>query len=93
MLRNVRAIAASLLGALLVCFALLAPAQAETWPDKTIRLVVPAGPGGPTDVLARIIADRLTAALPQPVIIDNRGGAGGAIGRGSSPRRLLTAIR
>jgi tripartite-type tricarboxylate transporter receptor subunit TctC len=41
MLRNVRAIAASLLGALLVCFALLAPAQAETWPDKTIRLVVP----------------------------------------------------
>jgi len=80
MLRNVRAIAASLLGALLVCFALLAPAQAETWPDKTIRLVVPAGPGGPTDVLARIIADRLTAALPQPVIIDNRGGAGGAIG-------------
>jgi tripartite-type tricarboxylate transporter receptor subunit TctC len=80
MLRNVRAVAAGLLAALFVCCAVQAPAQAETWPDKTIRLVVPAGPGGPTDVLARIIADRLTAALPQPVIIDNRGGAGGAIG-------------
>jgi tripartite-type tricarboxylate transporter receptor subunit TctC len=80
MFRNVRDIAAGALAALFVCCAIHAPAQAETWPDKTIRLVVPAGPGGPTDVLARIIADRLSAALPQPVIIDNRGGAGGAIG-------------
>jgi tripartite-type tricarboxylate transporter receptor subunit TctC len=80
MFRNVRGLAASVLAALSVCFAGLAPAQAETWPDKTIRLVVPAGPGGPTDVLARIIADRMSASLPQPVIIDNRGGAGGAIG-------------
>jgi tripartite-type tricarboxylate transporter receptor subunit TctC len=79
MLRNVRAVAAGLLAALFVCCAVQAPAQAETWPDKTIRLVVPAGPGGPTDVLARIIADRLTAALPQPVIIDNRGGAPGRL--------------
>jgi tripartite-type tricarboxylate transporter receptor subunit TctC len=80
MFRNVRGLAAGVLAALPVCFAGLAPAQAEGWPDKTIRLVVPAGPGGPTDVLARIIADRLSASLPQPVIIDNRGGAGGAIG-------------
>ncbi len=44
-----------------------------------IKLVVPAGPGGPTDLLARLIAERMTAALGQGVIIDNRGGAGGAL--------------
>jgi tripartite-type tricarboxylate transporter receptor subunit TctC len=45
-----------------------------------IKMIVPAGPGGPTDVLARLVADRMAAALGQPVIIDNRGGGGGAIG-------------
>jgi len=60
--------------------ALAASANAQTWPDRAIHLVVPAGPGGPTDVLARLIADRLQPALGQPVIVDNRGGAGGAIG-------------
>src|SRR5262245_36289370 len=64
------------LAALVLCTA----AHAQTWPDRPIRLVVPAGPGGPTDVLARLIADRLTQPLGQPVIIDNRAGAGGAIG-------------
>src|SRR5262245_14282773 len=66
--------------AALAVFALGAPAHAETWPDHPIRLIVPAGPGGPTDVLARLVADRLTPSLGQPVIIDNRAGAGGAIG-------------
>jgi tripartite-type tricarboxylate transporter receptor subunit TctC len=60
--------------------ALAASANAQTWPDRAIHLVVPAGPGGPTDVLARLIADRLQQSLGQPVIVDNRGGAGGAIG-------------
>jgi tripartite-type tricarboxylate transporter receptor subunit TctC len=60
--------------------ALAAIANAQTWPDRAIHLVVPAGPGGPTDVLARLIADRLQQSLGQPVIVDNRGGAGGAIG-------------
>src|SRR6516165_12000957 len=60
--------------------ALAAIANAQTWPDRAIHLVVPAGPGGPTDVLARLITDRLQQSLGQPVIVDNRAGAGGAIG-------------
>src|SRR5262249_58067206 len=55
------------------------PASAQTSPSRPIKLVVPAGPGGPTDILARLTADRMTAVLGQPVVIDNRGGAGGAI--------------
>ena len=54
-------------------------ARAQSYPSKVIKLVVPAGPGGPTDVLARLIGDRMTAALGQSVIVDNRPGAGGAI--------------
>ena len=54
-------------------------AYAQAYPTKVIKLVVPAGPGGPTDVLARLIGERMAAALGQSVIVDNRGGAGGAI--------------
>ena len=57
-----------------------ATAHAQAYPTKVIKMIVPAGPGGPTDVLARLVADRMAAALGQPVIIDNRGGGGGAIG-------------
>jgi tripartite-type tricarboxylate transporter receptor subunit TctC len=55
------------------------PAAAQSYPTKVIKMVVPAGAGGPTDVLARLIGDRMAAALGQPVVIDNRPGAGGAI--------------
>jgi tripartite-type tricarboxylate transporter receptor subunit TctC len=55
------------------------PAAAQSYPTKVIKLVVPAGPGGPTDVLARLIGERIAAALGQGVIVDNRPGAGGAI--------------
>ena len=55
-------------------------AQASAYPDKPIRFVVPYPPGGGTDVIARIVQDRLRAALGQPIVIDNRGGAGGSIG-------------
>ncbi len=55
-------------------------AQASAYPDKPIRFVVPYPPGGGTDVIARIVQDRLRVALGQPIVIDNRGGAGGSIG-------------
>jgi tripartite-type tricarboxylate transporter receptor subunit TctC len=50
-----------------------------TYPDKPIRLIVPAAPGGASDLLARTIGPALNAAWGQPVIVDNRGGAGGTI--------------
>ena len=57
------------------------PAVAQgTWPTRPIRLVVPFPPGGSNDVVARPLADRMQALLGQPVVIENRGGAGGAIG-------------
>jgi tripartite-type tricarboxylate transporter receptor subunit TctC len=55
-------------------------AQASAYPDKPIRFVVPYPPGGGTDVIARIVQDRLRAALGQSIVIENRGGAGGSIG-------------
>ena len=54
-------------------------AHAQTYPDRLVRILVPQGPGGPTDLLARVAAQRLQAVLHQNFIIENRGGAGGVI--------------
>ena len=78
----------SLLGRILristaLSLALAAPLLALAdgpYPDKPIRFVVPYPPGGGTDVVARIVQQRLQAALGQPIVIDNRGGAGGSLG-------------
>jgi tripartite-type tricarboxylate transporter receptor subunit TctC len=64
---------------LLGLFAAMA-AGAQDWPSKPVRFIVPYPPGGGTDVIARIVQSRLGEALGQQVIIENRGGAGGALG-------------
>src|SRR5690349_3345300 len=56
------------------------PANAQSYPTRPIKVVVPFPPGGPTDGMARIISERLGAVLRQPLVIENRGGAGGGIG-------------
>ena len=58
----------------------LARAQSGAYPDKPIRFLVPYPPGGGTDVIARIVQERFQAVLGQPILIDNKGGAGGAVG-------------
>jgi tripartite-type tricarboxylate transporter receptor subunit TctC len=66
---------------LAVSWALPSLGQApEAWPSRPIRFILPFPPGGGTDILGRLIADRLSASLGQPVVIENRGGAGGNVG-------------
>ena len=55
-------------------------ASAQTYPSKPIKIIVPFTPGSATDVMARIVGERLNAAWGQPVVVDNRPGAGGTIG-------------
>jgi tripartite-type tricarboxylate transporter receptor subunit TctC len=70
----------------LAAFAAIAAVQAQTYPSRTITLVVPFPPGGSTDVVARIMAERMRSLLGQPVIIENVGGAGGSIAVGRVAR-------
>ncbi|MDB5838090.1 MAG: Tricarboxylate transport protein TctC [Herminiimonas sp.] len=60
--------------------------SAQTWPAKPIRFIVPYPPGGPLDGIARMMADKMKDGLGQPVIIDNKPGAGGNIGADAAAR-------
>ncbi|WP_439573846.1 Bug family tripartite tricarboxylate transporter substrate binding protein [Phreatobacter sp.] len=74
-----RILAVALTGVVLA-FTPLVAAQAQEWPARPVRLVVPYPPGGNVDVAARILAERLQQELRQPFIVENRVGAGGLIG-------------
>ena len=65
----------------LMAASLAVPLRAQTaWPDKPLRIVVPFVPGGPPDTVSRLILPKLSELLGQPIIVDNRGGAGGNVG-------------
>ena len=64
---------------LLLC-ASLGSANAQTWPQRPIRMIIPFAAGGSVDFFARLIDSKMAASLGQPVVIDNRGGAGGVLG-------------
>ena len=64
------------------------PAAAQSWPTRPVRLIVTFPPGGPADVIARLLAERLGEIWGQPVIIENRGGAGGNIGAEAAARSV-----
>jgi tripartite-type tricarboxylate transporter receptor subunit TctC len=73
-----------IVGALLTGIWLLAlsaaPGAADEFPNKAIRLIVPFPPGGPNDIIARVIGQRMSELTRQPVVIDNRAGQGGVLG-------------
>jgi tripartite-type tricarboxylate transporter receptor subunit TctC len=66
--------------------ALAVAAQAQSWPQKSVRFIVPFPPGGATDISARLLGQKLTEIWGQTVVIENRGGAGGGVGAAEAAR-------
>src|SRR5262252_484438 len=69
------------------------PARAQAYPNRYVRLVVPFPPGGSTDPVARVLANRLSEVWGQQVIIENKGGAGATLAPRPPPNPRPTAIR
>lgn len=78
--RRRRSVLEAFCAASLVAAAVPAPALAQAYPNKPVRMIIPFGAGGATDVVIRIVANKLPDVLGQQVVIDNRTGAGGMIG-------------
>src|SRR5262249_62083430 len=85
MIRIVAAAATSALPAVMLC-AQPAPLVAQDYPTRPITLIVPSPAGGGVDVMGRLVGQRLSVALGQQVVIENRGGAGGMIGTRDAAR-------
>jgi tripartite-type tricarboxylate transporter receptor subunit TctC len=77
---NMRWIKTAIVAGMLACAFAAAHAEDESYPTRPIKIVQPTAAGGPSDVLIRLVADALAARLGQPVIVENRPGAGGVIG-------------
>src|SRR3984957_2737182 len=69
-----------------VMLAAVGSAQAQDWPSKPIRAFIPFGAGSATDIIPRAVFDQLSPALGQAIVVENRGGAGGALGVGEVTR-------
>jgi tripartite-type tricarboxylate transporter receptor subunit TctC len=78
--RTIGTVMKSLITLILGALLLVTPAQAQSYPNKPIRLICPFPPGGVADVTARVIGQKLSEALGQPVLVENRTGASGTIG-------------
>src|SRR4249920_1975899 len=83
--------------ALVLCSLFVTAAGAQdAYPSRPLKFILPFPPGGGTDILGRVIAERLGASLGQPVVIENRGGAGGNVGAeaaAKSPPDGYTPVR
>jgi tripartite-type tricarboxylate transporter receptor subunit TctC len=69
-----------------VLMAAAVPAQAQSWPSRPVKMIVPTGPGAATDVIARLMADSVTRGLGQPVVVENNPGASGLVAHQNASR-------
>ena len=79
--------------AALACLAFALAAQAQNFPSKPVRIIVPYGPGGSTDLTARTVGNKLQEALGQPFVIENKPGASAQIGAAEVAKSPPTATR
>jgi succinate dehydrogenase cytochrome b556 subunit len=84
--KNLVAAATAAALAIGLLFALASTAQAQAWPQKPVRFIVPFPPGGATDISARLLGQKLQEIWGQTVVIENRGGAGGGVGAAEAAR-------
>ena len=84
--KTLAAVAAATALAIGLLFALSSTAHAQSWPQKSVRFIVPFPPGGATDISARMLGQKLTEMWGQTVVIENRGGAGGGVGAAEAAR-------